>query len=112
MTEVIRPLAPTRATTRARVRAAACVARARCRPSCTAARASPRNVTLDQRNLLTMVDNEKFYSSVITLQLDGQDQQAIVKDVQMHPARNQVLHVDLQRVLADQAIRIHIPIHF
>ena len=60
----------------------------------------PRNVTLDQQNLLTMVDNEKFYSSIITLQLDGQDQQAIVKDVQMHPAKNQVLHVDLQRVLA------------
>ena len=72
----------------------------------------PTNVTLDQRNLLTMVDNEKFYSSVITLQLDGQDQQAIIKDIQMHPAKNVVLHVDLQRVLADQAIRIHIPIHF
>jgi len=72
----------------------------------------PTNVTLAQRNLLTMVDNEKFYSSVITLQLDGEDQQAIIKDIQMHPAKNQVLHVDLQRVLADQAIRIHIPIHF
>ena len=72
----------------------------------------PKNVTLDQRNLLTMVDNEKFYSSVITLHLDGQDQQAIIKDIQMHPAKNQVLHVDLQRVLADQAIRIRIPIHF
>jgi large subunit ribosomal protein L25 len=72
----------------------------------------PKNVTLDQRNLLTMIDNEKFYSSVITLKLDGQDHQAIIKDIQMHPARNQVLHVDLQRVLADQAIRIHIPIHF
>jgi large subunit ribosomal protein L25 len=72
----------------------------------------PKNLTLDQRNLLTMVDNERFYSSVITLQLDGQDQQAIIKDIQMHPAKNQVVHVDLQRVLADQAIRIHIPIHF
>jgi len=72
----------------------------------------PKNVTLDQRHLLTVVDNERFYSSVITLQLDGQDQQAIIKDIQMHPAKNQVLHVDLQRVLADQAIRIHIPIHF
>lgn len=72
----------------------------------------PTNVTLDQRNLLTMIDNEKFYSSVITLNLEGQDHQAIVKDIQMHPAKNLVLHVDLQRVLADQAIRIHIPIHF
>jgi large subunit ribosomal protein L25 len=71
-----------------------------------------KNVTLDQQNLLTMIEDEKFYSSIITLHLDGQDQQAIIKDIQMHPARNQVLHVDLQRVLADVAIRIHIPLHF
>jgi large subunit ribosomal protein L25 len=72
----------------------------------------PQNVTLDQRNLLTMIDNERFYSSIITLKLDGRDEQAIIKDVQMHPAKNLVVHVDLQRVLADQMIRIHLPIHF
>ena len=72
----------------------------------------PSNITLDQLKLLTMIDNEKFYSSIITISLDGKEQQAIVKDVQMHPAKSQVLHVDLQRVLADQPIRIHLPIHF
>jgi large subunit ribosomal protein L25 len=72
----------------------------------------PSNVTLDQLKLLNVITDEKFYSSVITLKLDGTDHQAIVKDIQMHPAKNQVLHVDLQRVLADQLIRIHLPIHF
>jgi large subunit ribosomal protein L25 len=72
----------------------------------------PSNITLDQRNLLTMIDNEKFYSSIITLKVDGKSQPAIVKDVQMHPARQVVVHVDLQRVLEDQPIRIHLPIHF
>jgi large subunit ribosomal protein L25 len=72
----------------------------------------PSAITLDQLKLLNMVDDEKFYSSIISLKLDGQDHQAVVKDVQMHPAKNQVLHVDLQRVLADQPIRLHIPIHF
>ncbi|MGC4028559.1 MAG: 50S ribosomal protein L25/general stress protein Ctc [Steroidobacteraceae bacterium] len=70
------------------------------------------NVTLDQRQLLTIIDNEKFYSSIITLKLEGRTQPAIVKDVQMHPAKNLVLHVDLQRVLDDQPIRLHVPIHF
>jgi large subunit ribosomal protein L25 len=70
------------------------------------------NLTLDQLKLLNVIGDEKFYSSIITVKVDGKDQQAIVKDVQMHPARNQVLHVDLQRVLADQPIRIHLPIHF
>lgn len=72
----------------------------------------PSNITLNQLKLLTMIENEKFYSTVITLKLDGKDQQAIVKDLQLHPAKNQVLHLDLQRVLADQAIRIRLPIHF
>ena len=72
----------------------------------------PSNITLNQLKLLNLIEDEKFYSSIITLNLDGKDHQAIVKDVQLHPAKTQVLHVDLQRVLADQAIRIHLPIHF
>jgi large subunit ribosomal protein L25 len=70
------------------------------------------NLTLNQLSLLTMIDDEKFYSTIITVNVEGKAEQAIVKDVQMHPARTQVLHVDLQRVLADQPIRIHLPIHF
>jgi len=72
----------------------------------------PSNITLDQLKLLTVIEDERFYSSIITIKVDGKDQQAIVKDVQMHPAKNAVMHVDLQRVLADVAIRIHLPIHF
>jgi large subunit ribosomal protein L25 len=72
----------------------------------------PSNLTMDQLKLLNIVGDERFYSSIITVKVDGQDQQAIVKDVQMHPAKNAVMHVDLQRVLADVAIRIHLPIHF
>ena len=72
----------------------------------------PSNITLDQLKLLNIIGDERFYSSIITIKVDGNDQQAIVKDVQMHPAKNAVMHVDLQRVLADVAIRIHLPIHF
>lgn len=71
-----------------------------------------QNITLDQQNLMTLVDKEKFYSSIISLKIDGKPQPALVKDVQMHPAKNQVVHVDLQRVLDDQPIRLHLPIHF
>jgi large subunit ribosomal protein L25 len=70
------------------------------------------NIILDQQNLMTLVDKEKFYSSIITLKIDGKAQPALVKDVQMHPAKNQVVHVDLQRVLEDQPLRLHLPIHF
>ena len=69
-------------------------------------------LVLDQQNLLTMIGDERFYSSIVQLKIDGTTQEAIVKDVQMHPARNVVVHVDLQRVIENEAIRLHLPIHF
>jgi large subunit ribosomal protein L25 len=68
---------------------------------------------LDQQNLLTMVGDERFYSSIVQVKIsNGTQQEAIVKDVQMHPARNVVVHVDLQRVIENEAIRLKLPIHF
>jgi large subunit ribosomal protein L25 len=69
-------------------------------------------LVLDQQNLLTMIGDERFYSSIVQLKIDGSEQPAIIKDVQMHPARNVVVHVDLQRVIENEAIRLHLPIHF
>jgi large subunit ribosomal protein L25 len=67
---------------------------------------------LDQQNLLTMVGNEKFYSSIVQLKIGDKTQEAIVKDIQMHPAKNVVVHVDLQRVVENEQLRIMLPIHF
>ena len=74
--------------------------------------AEPRAITLNHQKLMTLVDNEKFYSSIINLVVGDKKQAAIVKDLQMHPARNAIVHVDLQRVVETEKIRIHIPIHF
>jgi len=67
---------------------------------------------LDQQNLLTMVGDERFYSSIVQLKIGERTQEAIVKDIQMHPAKNVVVHVDLQRVVENEKIRIMLPIHF
>jgi len=72
----------------------------------------PRALILDQQNLLTMIDNERFYSSIVQIKVGEQTQEAIVKDVQMHPAKNAVVHVDLLRVVPNEKIRIKLPIHF
>ncbi|HEV7137368.1 MAG TPA: 50S ribosomal protein L25/general stress protein Ctc [Steroidobacteraceae bacterium] len=69
-------------------------------------------LVLDQQNLLTMIGDERFYSSIVQLKIDGAAQEAIVKDVQMHPAKNVVVHVDLQRVIENEVIRLSLPIHF
>jgi large subunit ribosomal protein L25 len=67
---------------------------------------------LDQQNLLTMIGDERFYSSIVRLKIGERTQEAIVKDIQMHPAKNLVVHVDLQRVVETELIRIRLPIHF
>jgi large subunit ribosomal protein L25 len=67
---------------------------------------------LDQQNLLTMIGDERFYSSIVQLKIGDATQEAIIKDVQMHPAKNLVVHVDLQRVVENEKIRIRLPIHF
>jgi len=67
---------------------------------------------LDQQNLLTMIGDERFYSSIVQLKIGERTQEAIVKDIQMHPAKNVVVHVDLQRVVENEKLRIMLPIHF
>jgi len=72
----------------------------------------PQPLVLDQQNLLTMIESEKFYSSIVRVNIGGKSQEAIIKDVQMHPARHAVVHVDLQRVVESEVIRLRLPIHF
>ncbi len=69
-------------------------------------------LVLDQQNLLTMIADERFYSSIVRLKIGEATEEAIIQDVQMHPAKNFVVHVDLQRVVENERIRIRLPIHF
>jgi large subunit ribosomal protein L25 len=76
------------------------------------AHAEPVRLSLEHHKLLPLVADEKFYSSIISVNVGAQQQPVIVKDVQMHPARNAIVHLDLQRVLENEKIRLHLPIHF
>jgi large subunit ribosomal protein L25 len=71
-----------------------------------------RALAVDHTRLLLLLENERFYSTIVNLKVGEQKQAAILKDIQRHPARNEVLHIDLQRVLDDEKIRLRIPIHF
>lgn len=72
----------------------------------------PQPIMLDHSELLKNLEFESFYSHILVVKVDGNEQQAILKDVQRHPAKNQILHVDLLRVSADEEIRVHVPLHF
>jgi large subunit ribosomal protein L25 len=71
-----------------------------------------RALTLSHQKLLIMLDNERFYSTILNLKVGDQTQAAILKDVQRHPFKNAVLHIDFQRVEENEKIRISIPLHF
>jgi large subunit ribosomal protein L25 len=72
----------------------------------------PRALTLDHDALVHQMSNPAFYSSVLTLKVGDVEQAAIVKDLQRHPAKRRVMHMDLQRIVADQEIRMSVPLSF
>jgi len=71
-----------------------------------------RALTLSHQKLLIMLENERFYSTILSLKVGDQTQAAILKDVQRHPFKNAIVHIDFQRVEDNQKIRISIPLHF
>jgi large subunit ribosomal protein L25 len=71
-----------------------------------------RALTLSHQKLALMLDNERFYSTILGLKVGDQSQAAILKDVQRHPFKNAILHIDFQRVEENEKIRIAIPLHF
>lgn len=72
----------------------------------------PVNLSVNQNELLRHLEHEAFYSHVLDLKLAGKAEQVVLKDLQRHPARPMVLHVDFQRVSASQKLHMHVPLHF
>jgi len=73
---------------------------------------APQAVELDHHELVLNLRHEEFHSSVLTLDLDGDKQTVLLKDVQVHPYKPRVLHVDFQRVDATHKIHTKVPLHF
>jgi len=73
---------------------------------------APANISLDHGKLLHSVENEAFFTSILTLNVDGVAESVIVKDLQRHPAKPRILHADFQRVSADHALHVKVPLHF
>ena len=74
--------------------------------------ADPVPLTLIRKDLEYALENEAFYSQVLTLHVGGKGEQAILKDLQRHPAKNRVMHADFMRVSASVKIKVQVQIHF
>ena len=69
-------------------------------------------LTLVRKDLEKALENEAFFSQVIEVSVDGDVQQAILKDLQRHPAKDRVMHADILRVDANKPGKVSIPLHF
>ncbi len=72
----------------------------------------PRALAFDHNKVIKQLESESFYSSVLNIKVGDKSQAAILKDLQRHPAKRQILHMDFQRIVEDEAIRMNVPIHF
>jgi len=73
---------------------------------------APLALSLDHTKLVQMLGNERFYSTLLSLKVGKEKQAAVLKDLQRHPYKNQVVHIDFQRVREDEKIRMPVPLHF
>jgi len=72
----------------------------------------PQNLTLNHDDIIKSLENEAIYTSIITVNIDGKENKAVIKDIQRHAYKPKVLHMDFQRVSENEKIHMHVPIHF
>lgn len=74
--------------------------------------ADPKLLSLSHNEVLKHLQHEAVYSHVLDVTVDGKKEKAILKGVQRHPAKVQVLHLDFLRVSMSESIKVHVPLHF
>jgi len=72
----------------------------------------PRSLAFDHNKVIRQLENESFYSSILSIQVNEKSQAAIVKDIQRHPSKPKIMHMDFQRIVEDEKIKMNVPIHY
>ena len=72
----------------------------------------PELIELSHNEVVKRLANEAVYSHVLQLNVDGKVQNAILKDMQRHPAKDTIIHMDFMRVNMNEKIKVHVPLHF
>jgi len=73
---------------------------------------APEPIELDHNALFHALRNEAFHASILSMSLGGAVTKVLLRDVQMHPFKNEILHVDFQRVDENRKIHMKVPLHF
>jgi len=67
---------------------------------------------IDHNHLLKKMASENFLTSILSVKIQDNEESVLIKDIQVHPSKRQIMHLDLQRVIADQVLRVNVPIHY
>ncbi len=73
---------------------------------------APANISVSHNELVKHLENEAFFSHIISLNVDGKAQDVILKDLQRHPSKPVILHADFQRVSKSTKLHTNVPLHF
>ncbi|MFC3552074.1 50S ribosomal protein L25/general stress protein Ctc [Lysobacter cavernae] len=74
--------------------------------------AAPQPIQLEHEKTWLASQNEWFYSSILSLDIDGKVQKVLLRDMQRHPFKQIIMHLDFQRVDENQALKAAVPLHF
>ncbi|MBK7542142.1 MAG: 50S ribosomal protein L25/general stress protein Ctc [Candidatus Competibacteraceae bacterium] len=72
----------------------------------------PQPLVLNHLDVLNQLKNEAVYSHVLTLNFGERSESVVLRDMQRHPFKPTILHIDFLRVSADRKLRVHVPLHF
>ena len=72
----------------------------------------PQSISLSHDDVLHQLDREAFYSSILTINIDAEREQVVLKDLQRHPYKPEILHIDFLRIDEKQKITMRVPLHF
>ncbi|WP_299186092.1 50S ribosomal protein L25/general stress protein Ctc [uncultured Psychrobacter sp.] len=72
----------------------------------------PTAISLKLNELVKSLEFEAFFSHILTINVDGEEHQAVIKDLQRHPAKGFPMHADFQRIVKGHKIHMNVPVHF
>ena len=75
-------------------------------------KSQPASIQLEHEKTWLASQNEWFYSSILDLDVDGKVESVLLRDIQRHPFKQRIMHMDFQRVDANQTLRASVPLHF
>ena len=73
---------------------------------------APQMISIPHKDLVWFLSEESFFTSVLNLDIDGNVESVVLKDLQRHPAKPLLMHADFLRVDANTKITLHVPLHF